>query len=280
MAKIKSIAKAIVPPVIISAIRILRAPGKAKSIFSGNYSSWAEAKKQCSGYESEMILEKCKNALLKVKNGEAVYERDSVIFDEIEYSWGLLAGLQKAALDNDGKLTVLDFGGSLGSSYFQNKGFLNGLHQLQWCIVEQAHFVETGRDNFENNQIKFYYTIEECLDRHKPNVLLLSGVLQYLSDPYKWVQQFISLKMPYIIIDRTAFIDHEKDILTVQNIPSEIYEARYPAWFFDFKRFLQLFKGYTMLAQFNAHEGYIIELENGLKSTYKGIILQYDRKFA
>ena len=45
-----------------------------------------------------------------MKNGEAVYERDSVLFDEIQYSWGLLAGLQKAALENDGKLCVLDFG--------------------------------------------------------------------------------------------------------------------------------------------------------------------------
>ena len=31
------------------------------------------------------VLEKCKNALLKVKNGEAAYERDSVLFNQIQY---------------------------------------------------------------------------------------------------------------------------------------------------------------------------------------------------
>lgn len=39
------------------------------------------------------ILQTVKNSLLKVKNAEIVYERDSVIFDEIEYSWQLLTGL-------------------------------------------------------------------------------------------------------------------------------------------------------------------------------------------
>jgi len=61
--------------------------------YRGNYASWANAQQVSTGYNSDLILEKVKDALLKVKRGEAVYERDSVLFDEVQYSWPLLAGL-------------------------------------------------------------------------------------------------------------------------------------------------------------------------------------------
>jgi putative methyltransferase (TIGR04325 family) len=113
------------------------------------------------------------------------------------------------------------------------------------------------------------------MSKHKPNVLLLSSVLQYLEKPYEWIAKFIALKIPYIIIDRTAFVNSETDILTVQNVPEEIYKASYPAWFFNIDAFTSHFKNYTTLASFTAHEGYVIHLENGLASTYRGFILKY-----
>lgn len=279
MAKIKKIIKNFIPPIFYLVYNFFKKKenlNKAQQVWSGNYNSWAEAKAQCSGYDNTQILDQCKKGLLKVKNGEAVYERDSVIFDEIQYSWGLLAGLQNAALENDGMLCVLDFGGSLGSTYYQNRKFLSSLKKLNWCIIEQPHFVECGKNNFEDEQLKFYYTIEECMIKFKPNVLLLSGVLQYLEKPCEWIEKFITLNIPYIIIDRTAFIEAEQDILTVQNVPENIYKANYPAWFFNIKNFKEQFKKYEIIASFNAHEGYVIYLENGSTASYKGFILKYN----
>ena len=92
--------------------------------WSGNYSNWAEAEKESSGYNSKNILETVKQATLKVKNGQAVYERDSVIFNEIEYSFPILSSLMWVAAQNNGELNILDFGGYLGSSYYQYKTFL------------------------------------------------------------------------------------------------------------------------------------------------------------
>ena len=80
--------------------------------FEGSYNTWQEADAHCNGYDNMDILEKVLTATLKVKNGEAVYERDSVIFDQIEYSWPVLTGLMCAAAQNSGCLKVLDFGGS------------------------------------------------------------------------------------------------------------------------------------------------------------------------
>ncbi|MFN5830262.1 MAG: TIGR04325 family methyltransferase [Bacteroidota bacterium] len=258
MATIKKIIKALVPPVVFtialkSGIIYTSIGVKINQTWSGDYPNWKEAEALCSGYDSQNILEKCKNALLMVKNGEAVYERDSVIFNEVQYSFGLLAGLQRAALENNGKLTVLDFGGSLGSTYFQNKFFLNVCKEVNWCIVEQSHFVDCGKTFFEDNQLQFFYSIDDCLAKHKPDVVLLSSVLQYLDKPYDWLNQLMSYNIPYLIIDRTAMLDEDKDLLTIQLVPDEIYKASYPSWFFSKSKLERiLLKDYKLISFFDS----------------------------
>src|SRR5687767_4041369 len=65
------------------------------------YDTWNNALADSSKYEAEKILSNVKEAMLKIKNGEAVYERDGVIFEEIQYSWPLVASLCKVALECD-----------------------------------------------------------------------------------------------------------------------------------------------------------------------------------
>ena len=245
-------------------------------MWNGNYSNWQEAKVKCSGYDSSIILEKCKKALLKVKNGEALYERDSVVFDKIQYSWGLLAGLQKAAIENNNKLCVIDFGGSLGSTYYQNKDFLNGLN-IEWLIVEQKHFVDCGKEFFEDQILKFYHTIDECFLNHKPNVLVLSSVLQYLENPQEWINLFLKKNFEYIILDRTAFAASENDFITIQTVPESIYFATYPTWFFNKQKLIDKFVNYTVVAETynNFTNDFVI---NNCLGTWSGLILKLNKE--
>ena len=243
--------------------------------WDGNYENWEQAVSLSTGYNSDLILEKCKNALLKVKNGEAVYERDSVIFDEIQYGWDLLFALQNIKNQFNGDLCVLDFGGSLGSSYYQNRSMLNNSGTLKWCIVEQPHFVECGKSFFENNQLLFFYSIEECLKKQQPNVLLISSVLQYLSKPYEFIDNIIKLKIPYIIFDRTTFIEGKDDIITIQKVPKEIYDASYPCWFFLFDKIISCFTNYTLVSEFDSFcDPLNHKINNNQKIFWKGFILK------
>lgn len=246
----KNIFKLFIPPIFFKIKeRILRtkevkviSKKQEKYGWFGDYNSWEEAKKDCTGYENDIILQKVKEAILKVKNGEAVYERDSVIFDKKEYSEELLKGLLDAASKNDYKLNVLDFGGSLGSTYFQNKDFLEHLQEFSWNIVEQENFVKEGKRTFEDKSLKFYYDIDDCLKENKINVLLLSGVLQYLDKPYEFINNITKHNFDYIILDRTAFTKHKRKILTIQKVPKEIYNASYPSYFFNEKKFTDFFE--------------------------------------
>ena len=96
----KALLKLLAPPVVTSIYRRMKDGGGANDTqmtrkaygWSGDYTSWQEAKKEATGFDHPAILEKVKNALLKVKNGEAAHERDSVLYDRIQYSFPLLAG--------------------------------------------------------------------------------------------------------------------------------------------------------------------------------------------
>lgn len=242
------------PPILNKSYgRLIRRVG-----YFGNYSSYNNACLASTGYDSDLILERVRTALLKVKSGEAVYERDSVLFDEVQHSWPLLAGLLLVASSKGNRLNLLDFGGSLGSSYFQNRTLLGHLSELAWSIVEQEKFCRCGREFFEDQSLKFYFTLEECLEARHPDVILLSSVLPYLEDPYELVAKILKLKLAYIIIDRTPVLRGWTDRLTVQRVPAEIYEASYPAWILGREKLLSLFEAdYDLVAQFDALAGTI-----------------------
>jgi putative methyltransferase (TIGR04325 family) len=224
--------------------------------FTGDYKSWAEALKDSSGYDAPAILAKTRAAVLKVKRGEAAYERDSVLFDQVEHSFPLLAGLMRAALRQQGELVVLDFGGALGSTYFQCREFLRPLKRLVWCIVEQPAQVACGKSDFESRELRFYASVDECLAVHRPNVLLLSSVLQYLPEPYQTLEAMAQRSVPCLILDRTAFLGDNRERLTVQHVPPSIYESSYPAWFLSEAKVRGLVEaaGYRLLGDFTAPE--------------------------
>ena len=226
----KQFVKDILPPIIL---KIAKRIDSYKYGWKGNYVTWHEAKSNSIGYNSEEIFFKVRDSMIKVKNGEATYERDSVIFDKIEYSWPILSGLMLASAKSGGELRVLDFGGSLGSTYYQNKKFFDELSNVSWSIVEQKRFVDIGKKEFEDNRLKFYNNIDECLKNEHPNVLLLSSVLQYIERPYDLLKEMLQYDFEYVLLDRTIFCSSIKDDrITVQNIRLKNYSS-IPCWVFE-----------------------------------------------
>lgn len=249
--KTKDILLGVIPP---AAVKLCRYLGLRRYGWAGNFKSWEAAKKASLGYDSKLILEKVRQASMRVKNREAACERDSVVFDHVEYSWPLFAALMWVAACEKGKLNILDFGGSLGSIYFQLKKFLEPL-DLKWNIVEQDHFVECGKRYFEEERLKFYKDIDECLKEQGCNAALLSGVLQYIEKPYVLLEEFMNKNLKYLIFDRTTFNCLNKDKLVVQKINPKIFPASYPCWFLNEAHFKDLLeKKYDLIEEFFSFE--------------------------
>ena len=126
--------------------------------FSGPYQSWDLASSQSLGYDKEEILEKTLNTVLKVKSGELAYERDSVGFEKPSFNWPLLAALREEALRSNSHLHVIDFGGSLGSAYFQHLSMLS-LCNLKWNIIERKQIVDAGQKHLADETLGFFESL-------------------------------------------------------------------------------------------------------------------------
>lgn len=235
----------------------------------GNYESWEAAEAQCSGYDAGDILQTVRASILKVKSGKAIYERDSVLFNEVQHSLPLIAAFTDS-IENK-RLHVTDFGGSLGSSYFQHRNVFAPDVELKWAVVEQAHFVECGKKEIAGDRLSFYKTIDEALEQQDRQVLFLSSVLPYIKEPYELIASMLQYRFKYIIVDRTAFIDGDAERITKQIVPSFIYKASYPAWFFNEQKFIKAFTAqYELLHSFDSVFDPVQNLEDGVRAYRKG----------
>ncbi len=204
---------------------LLKAKSQAMVGFQGRFPDFKTASEILGGggYENDNIFKKVKNAALAVKEGKAAYERDGFLFYEKEFYLQLLEVLYEVFFEY-GECNVIDFGGSLGSTFFQNKDKLTKyIPQIKWNVVEQRHFVEWGKDNLEDERLKFYYTIDEV---NKCNIVLFGGSLQYLEDYHVFLKQVAAREIKYLIIDRIA-ISNETWV-SIEHVHEPIYEASYP----------------------------------------------------
>jgi putative methyltransferase (TIGR04325 family) len=241
-------------------------------MWSGDYPDWPSAMRHCTGYQAQEILERCREALHAVQSGKAPYERDSILFHDDRRSWEFLAVAYRAAIRNGGRLSVLDFGGALGSMFFQHRAWLDDIPAVHWHVVEQSHWIECGRRETHDARLRFFSSIEESVAASPPNVLLLSGVLQCLEEPYVWIDRFNRLAVPNIVLDRVPIVDGlDRDMLTAQHVHPGIYKASYPSWFFHEERFVAAFSSYQTVARFLAHDKN--QWVDGRRCMFRGYVL-------
>jgi len=139
---LKQLCKDFVPPLLWRlAQRMLVSHDDVPVSFSGNYPDWLSAQAASVGYDSDTIFSRVLEAARKVKDGDALWERDSVLFYHEEYNTPLLYALMSVAAWNKGKLRVLDFGGAFGSTYWQHRRLLQRLEALSWNVVEQSQCI-------------------------------------------------------------------------------------------------------------------------------------------
>lgn len=242
------------------------------NIYQGFYPTWKKASAVTYGYQDKSIFDKVKKAALEVQKGKALFERDSVLFYQRVYNWPLLSVLQKIAGENKGIINIIDYGGSLGSTYFQHKDFLSACKiKIRWNIVEQKHFVSFGKKKFTSEELKFYYSFKDCLQNTKPNIILASSFIGYVDNPWKVIKEIISSGVKNIIIERTAFINSKSHKILIQKVSPLIYEASYPMWAFNYEKFIRLFTSlYIPIVDFASY-CHTDEAVNSNSLTWKGI---------
>jgi putative methyltransferase (TIGR04325 family) len=120
--------------------------------------------------------------------------------------------------------------------------------------VEQAHYVDCGKNEFESEHLKFEYFVEDVIKEEKINCLLVSGSIQYFENPKEWFEKLQHYNFQFILFDRTSFIEGETRI-TIQTVPETIYPATLPCWFFNEAEFINSFNGkYELIEDFDSKD--------------------------
>jgi len=248
--------------------------GPDQIYFSGDYPDWAEASAACEVPWTEQMLEKVLAATLKIRGNEAIEK--GVFRGRVACNFALITALLSAAAKNGNYLSVLDFGGSLGVSYYYSRAFLRDVSEVKWSIVELPDLVAAGRRHLESEQLRFHETIEESIRYHTPTIAVLSGVLQYLRDPGKTLLDILQIGAPIVFIDRTALIDSDRDRLCIQHVPESIYRIDLPAWFLSETKLLSTLtdSDYACLCDFPAIDNYALP---GARVSFKGFICRRNR---
>ena len=101
-----------------------------------------------------------------------------------------------------------------------------------------------GKREFESSSLHFIDGLSEIYENI--DVVLLSGVLQYLENYQDVIKSIIDILEPkMIILERTPIA--KKSRITIQNVPVQIYRATYVHRFFSKSMLLEKFRGYDLI---------------------------------
>jgi putative methyltransferase (TIGR04325 family) len=271
MTHARTIAKSLLPPALLGPVR--RLTGSSLR-FVGPLADWPAAGAASSGYAAPVILERTLAATRAVVAGRAAFERDSVAFAAPEHRFPVVAALMHAAARARGRLQVIDFGGSLGSTYWQYREMLAGLDHLRWVVVEQQAIVEAGRREFASGPLEFAATIADAAARTQAPLALASSVLQYVEDPVAVLDQLGASGATGLLIDRTPLSEEADDWVCVQHVPRQIYQASYPCRVFSRARLLdRLAQDWRLVFELPCDEGRY-KSSGGLRFEFRGFYLE------
>ncbi len=222
---IKSLLKLIVPPLFL---RSRRNP----DVF-GEFASWESALEASGkiGYSTGN-----QNELRIFRSQLASNVQPSV------WAWTTLAAVLFAATLRPNKLSVIDFGGGYGETYWQFRDFVGSNTSIEWNVVEIEGKVLIGKAEFQNDSIKFFRGIEE-IPATIDSCLLFGGVLQYLSDPYALVAESLLHRPLIVALDRTPLLDDANggEQFFVQKVPEAISGSAHPLRILNKERLENIF---------------------------------------
>jgi putative methyltransferase (TIGR04325 family) len=237
------------PPIVWRLLRRVRRRGP----LDGPFPSWEAASQHASGWDSPGIAEQALAAALEVRDGAAVFERDSVARDRVIYSPTILAALL-LTLDRHRRLNVIDIGGGLGSNYFQNLKLIRALPDAptSWNVVERPALARIGAAQFQTEQLRFHDDLGAVrLDRP---VLLFTGSLQYVADAFGLLETAIGLT-DIIALDRVLVWDQPEHGIFVQRLDARRFgPVTLPTWCFAKSALIDWFaaRGFRLVEQFEA----------------------------
>jgi putative methyltransferase (TIGR04325 family) len=215
------------PPILLRLL--LRVLGR--SSLTGDYPNWEAALSASAPYKTDL----------------RVYGR---LTEEVRIgqkrSSRLLSPLLTAILMAGGQARVLDFGGNLGFVYF-DACRLAASNIDWWHVVDLQEIVTYGNQNFSNQKLRFFASIDQAVAVGTPNIVLCFHVLQYLASPFEYISTLMSLSPALFVLHEFPIADRQR--FMVQHLLPELGGGSRPVRIFSEREIAEAFVGYDLLEE-------------------------------
>ena len=257
MKALQKIIKKITPPIFIEIVKGIFFSKKSKYGFHGNYTCWEEVSKQVTGWETDIIFDKINQSTNQLEKKDGSFERDGEIISSTNQNFPLIYSLINSINIEKKELSIIDFGGSLGTHYKRYRQFINNGIKISWAIVEQKKYVDYAKKVNKNLELNFHYSISESLKINNYSTFFSSGTIQYIEKPYKLMDEIMEYNFSTIVFDRIFFLNDVNDRICIQTVnPKLFYHASFSVWLFNETKFKKhMSKKYTLILEFMSEDG-------------------------
>jgi len=255
--RLKQIIKLLIPPILLKLYLSLKSEG-SKHTFDGPFDTWEEVSSITSGYQDPRIISKLLESANAVLRGEASFQRDGILLDEIEFNWPSLSALL-LALSNSSSHHILDIGGGFGQTALQNNSFFSlmpGGADIRYSIVEQSEIVASSTKLVDVPSLTFYSKLKDVTPDF--DIVYFGSSAAYIEKVEEMFDYIAFYKPNFIIFDRTPVSDFSEDYYYLEKPSNDFYSGgSYPVRVFSEQklknRFVEQFGGgdYRVLAQWN-----------------------------
>lgn len=213
----------------------------------GPYGSHGAALADATGYDSPLVAQQVEEATLAVLEGRAAYERDGTAFqDRPDLA---IHGVLRQVLTP--RATIADFGGGLGGLYINAPElFPQGCRRL---VIEQTSMVAAGQGLASAHGLAIeFFDGSDLRAIPSVDVLVISGVLQYLPDPWPLLNGLLhQLRPASVIVDRTSISRGPSRWYLQTNRGYYKEPVTYPMQVLERRRLLAAFTGYRPVYQWH-----------------------------
>ncbi len=210
-------------------------------MWSGSYPDWEAAARACRKISLEGQRRAYERALGEVLDGRALFERDSLLQHQPVTCWPLMLALRDLQARGTLQPTILDYGGGLGSVYFQHRAWWSADRPVTWNVVELPEIAATGQRLVQDSQLRFFDSLEEVVHQQPPDLILAAGIMPMVPSPEALLDTLASLGASWVFLDRIPVTHRQgQTLITRQVVPRCIYESESPFWFFDESSLLQM----------------------------------------
>lgn len=237
--------KPLIPPLLWGALRgVFSGAHRGNRVFEGVYENLEQV--AATGYDNDASLNEIYNETTR-KLSRYLDKYETPETSPLSPISNLLPLLVTVAGNEKTRLSVLDYGGGMGTSYID---CLQSLQEsdikLDYHIVDLKSTIEYGRKLFkDDSHIEFYDDIP--LNIGSVDVIYLGSVLQYINEYKTLIYNLLQLSPAYVFITDN-FMGCERTYATTQ---VNMKDRKMAYWIFQLQEIKDIFKqnGYRNIYQ-------------------------------